>query len=95
MGMANFKVKAVVKDKKQEIVENAANPYRLGSAKRVLMEWAMEQKEGFTKDEFLQAAMELREEGKLESVMPPMTMARAWWNEFYSKYGVFIPVEEQ
>lgn len=90
---SSFRVRAVVKSRTGEVLDGAANPYRLGSAKRVLMAWAMEQ-ESFTKDEFLAAAMELRAEGKLDSVMPPVTMARAWWNEFFSKYGVFLPCEE-
>ncbi len=88
-----IRVRAVVKDRHGKVVDTTINPYRPGSAKRVLMDWAMAQ-ESFTKDEFLAAAEELHATGQVASVMASAVMARAWWNEFYSKYGVFIPCDE-
>ncbi len=94
MATQEIRVKAVVKDRHGKIMDTKVNPYRLGCAKRVLMGWALEQ-ESFTKQEFLAAAEEMHQEGKVASVMASAVMARAWWNEFYSKYGVFVPAEEE
>ena len=65
------------------------NPYRKGTFKRVLMDWAL-LNENFTKDEFLKAAVELKQEHGFESRMPDPMMANAWWNEFYNKHEVFV-----
>jgi len=90
--MKNFKVKAIVRVDGVEI-DNPVNPYRRGTSKRALFGWAPEQ-ESFTKAEFITAAIELKHGGEVESVMADETMAKAWWNEFYSKYTVFQPISE-
>ena len=66
-----------------------ANPCRAGSAKRTLFGWAIEQENGFTKAEFLDAAAEMHKAGQVQSKMEPERFSKAWWNEFYSKFKTF------
>lgn len=90
MGLKNFKVRAEVKDDKGNVLTE--NPYRRGTSKRAIMAWAMERGE-FTKAEFTVAIEELLAAGEVESKMSPDICARAWWNEFYSKFRVFLPID--
>lgn len=66
-----------------------SNPYKKGTAKWYLMNWALETKE-FTKEEFLAAHKEIFEERKIESAMTLEVCGKAWWNEFYNKHKVFV-----
>lgn len=68
------------------------NPYKKGSFKRILMDWALT-KESFTRDEFLAAHAELRAEHKIESEMTIEVAGKAWWNEFYNKHETFVDVK--
>lgn len=87
MAIRNFKVRA-------KVGEDGQNPYKRHTSKRRLFQWAIEQEEGFTKAEFVEAAKELLETGETESKMPPDVYANAWWNEFYNKYSVFVDLED-
>lgn len=68
------------------------NPYRKGTFKQVLFAWALK-KGQFTKEEFLKAHNELREEYEVQSKMSPDVAAKAWFNEFYSKAKTFVDVQ--
>jgi hypothetical protein len=70
-------------------VSSTGNPYRQGSLKHILMKWALEKNE-FTKEDFLKAVIELKNEHERISKMSDEVLAKAWWNEFYNKHEVFI-----
>jgi hypothetical protein len=53
------------------------------------MKWALEKNE-FTKEDFLKAVIELKNEHERISKMSDEVLAKAWWNEFYNKHEVFI-----
>jgi hypothetical protein len=71
-----------------EVKSEGKNPYRQGTTKHKLFQWALDKVE-FTKEEFLIAAKQMREELNLPSKMVPDVWAKAWWNEFYNKHEVF------
>ena len=95
--MANYakiKVIAVAKDKDGPV---EGNPYRKGTAKKEIFDWALaatEENGHFTKAQFIEAISAKVEAGDVESKMPPETCAKAWWNEFYNKYKVFELVKQ-
>ena len=65
------------------------NPFGATSFKRVLFDWALKKGE-FTKQEFWDAVIELRDEYEVESVQDDDTLPRAWFGEFTkkkSRYG--------
>lgn len=71
--------------------------FRKGTAKAKLL--AMSQELGeFTKPDWIKAAGELFVEKGLESAIYDKSglegWAKAWWNEFYTKHGVFRPQDE-
>lgn len=68
------------------------NPYRQGSLKYFLMQWALEQGE-FTKEQFLKIVPEITIEREFKSKMTPEVQAKAWWNEFFNKHETFVSVE--
>ena len=92
--MAKLTVTAIVRDEKGITLSNPENPYRRGTAKRTVFAWCLSQGT-FTKSEFLAAVAEMKTNGDVESKMEPVTCARAWWGEFYSKYKVLIPVDDE
>ena len=65
------------------------NPYKKGTAKQRLFQWALD-KGTFTKSEFLAAHAEM----KIESVMSTEVAGKAWFNEFYNKHEVFVDAVE-
>ena len=65
-----------------------SNPYKKGTHKWRLFEWALEQGE-FTKVEFLEAEKTIFEEHDQVSQMTPDIRSKAWWNEFYNKHKSF------
>lgn len=69
-----------------------SNPYRKGSFKQILMQWALDRGE-FTKSEFLEAVLLLKNEYELTSKMSDEVLPGAWWNEFKNKHEVFAEVE--
>lgn len=73
-------------------VADNENPYKPGSHKHRLFQWALEQEE-FTKIEFLAAEKQIFEEHNQVSNMTPDIRSKAWWNEFYSKHKVFVLAE--
>ena len=68
------------------------NPYRKGSFKHILMDWALTKGE-FTREEFLSAVPTLRQEHEVVSKMKDEVLAKAWWNEFKNKHEVFSSKE--
>ena len=64
------------------------NPYRKGTMKSALMDWALEKGE-FTKDEFLVAVLEVKADGEFKSKMSDTILPKAWWNEFFNKHKTF------
>lgn len=74
-------------------VNVTTNPYRTGTFKFLLMKWALEQTEPFTKEQFLKACLELKAEFEVTSRMSDEVMAKAWWNEFFNKHEVFEPLK--
>lgn len=68
------------------------NPYKKGTHKYDLFQWALEQGE-FTKIEFLTAEKEIFDEKERTSAMTDEIRGKAWWNEFYNKYNVFTYAE--
>ena len=76
-----------LKNLKVRCTENS-NPYKPGSFKHVLMDWAIEQSE-FTKQEFFDALLALKAEYEVTSKMSDEVLVVAWWNEFKNKHKVF------
>ena len=91
--MSKLMVTAIVRDSKGKTVENPTNPYRRGTAKRTVFAWCLSHGT-FSKDDFMAAVAEMKSSGTVASVMEPKVFARAWWGEFYSKYKVLLPVDE-
>lgn len=75
-----------------KVESNGKNPYRQGTSKCNLMQWALD-KGQFTRDEFLAAVKELRAEQKVTSKMSEDILGKAWWNEFKNKHKVFVAAE--
>lgn len=69
------------------------NPYKKGTHKWRLFQWALEQEESFTKIEFLTAEQQLFEDHEQVSAMTSDIRGKAWWNEFYNKHKTFIYYE--
>lgn len=72
------------------VICEGSNKFRFGSFKRELMSWALDKGE-FTKAEFYQALLELKEQHQVTSKMDDKTLQAAWWNEFFNKHNVFTP----
>jgi len=65
------------------------NPYKKGTHKWRLFQWALETK-AFDKVEFLAAETALFDEHDLTSAMTPDVRSKAWWNEFFNKHHTFV-----
>lgn len=70
------------------------NKFRFGSFKRELMAWALAQEDGFTKKEFFEALIVLKEENEVQSKMEDKVLCAAWWNEFFNKHKSFVPCDK-
>ncbi len=75
-----------------KVVCTGENKFRWGSFKRELMAWALAQDE-FTKKEFFEALLKLKEEHEVISKMEDKVLCSAWWNEFFNKHKVFTVKE--
>lgn len=75
-------------------VADGENPYKKGSHKWRLFNWALQQEE-FTKIEFLAAEKQLFEEHDQVSNMTEDIRSKAWWNEFYNKHHTFVLAETE
>ena len=64
------------------------NPYKKGSHKWRLLNWALEAKE-FSRKEFFAAEKRIFVETEQLSQMTDETRTQAWWNEFFNKYRDF------
>ena len=71
-------------------VPDNENPYKKGTHKWRLFQWALAQEETFTKVEFLAAEKQLFEEHDQTSCMTEDIRSKAWWNEFYNKHKTFV-----
>ncbi len=69
------------------------NKFRYGSFKRELMAWALKQ-DTFSKKDFFEALLALKEEHEVQSKMEDKVLCSAWWNEFFNKHKTFVPVEK-
>jgi hypothetical protein len=65
---------------------------RATSFKAHLWRWCV-QKQEFTKQEFLDACLELKEQLGVTSKMKDEVMSKAWYNEFHGKEKVLQVVE--
>jgi hypothetical protein len=62
-----------------------ANPYREGSLKQLIFQWALERKE-FSKSEFKEAVVALKDQYGHKSRMADDVLGNAWWNELVNKH---------
>ena len=74
--------------------EGGPNPFALGTAKRIIFAWMLEQTDGFTKQEYYDFMLGALEDGTIVSKMktPEITTA-AWFSELKNKAKAMRIVE--